>query len=271
MKRSKFSFAVALSLAFLPALALTCRPAQAAPHCGAPDVQACVWEEGGNEVASISLNGKELICFKAESGSGLAAEKAEDLAARIEEVLTDKHVDASELLPAKNGTMAALQCSGTTVLSFDPDLAVIDCQDAQSLCAEAGLKVVNAIRSALGAPTLPQTFLKLSDRDAQATASGGQCFSGRASWYGGKFHGRRTSDGSRYDQEKLTAAHRSLPFGTKLLVMNRKTGSSCVVEINDRGPFVGDRVIDLSRAAARQLNMLSSGVALVDCLVLGNE
>jgi rare lipoprotein A len=69
----------------------------------------------------------------------------------------------------------------------------------------------------------------------------------------------------------MTAAHRSLPFGTKLLVMNRKTGSSCVVEINDRGPFVGDRVIDLSRGAARQLNMISSGVALVDCLVLGSE
>jgi rare lipoprotein A len=53
--------------------------------------------------------------------------------------------------------------------------------------------------------------------------------------------------------------------------MNRKTGNSCVVEINDRGPFVGDRIIDLSRGAARQLNMISSGVALVDCLVLGNE
>ena len=67
----------------------------------------------------------------------------------------------------------------------------------------------------------------------------------------------------------MTAAHRSLPFGTKLLVMNRRTGDSCVVKVNDRGPFIGGRVIDLSKGAARQLNMLGSGIAMVDCIVLG--
>ncbi|HMY03328.1 MAG TPA: septal ring lytic transglycosylase RlpA family protein, partial [Candidatus Obscuribacter sp.] len=95
--------------------------------------------------------------------------------------------------------------------------------------------------------------------------------SGQASWYGGKFHGRRTSNGDVFDQDGFTAAHRTLPFGTKLLVMNRRTGDSCVVEVNDRGPFCGERVIDLSRGAANKLNMLSSGVATVDCMVLPVE
>src|SRR5262249_40165933 len=99
----------------------------------------------------------------------------------------------------------------------------------------------------------------------------GNCFSGAASWYGAKFHGRKCSDGSKFDMNGLTAAHRSLAFGTKLLVMNRKTGDSCVVQVTDRGPFVDGRVIDLSRGAAQQLNMLSSGVAMVDCLVLGGQ
>ncbi len=69
--------------------------------------------------------------------------------------------------------------------------------------------------------------------------------------------------------EGMTAAHRSLPFGTRLLVMNRSTGDSCVVSVNDRGPFIGDRIIDLSKGAARKLNMLGSGVALVDCVIIG--
>jgi len=104
---------------------------------------------------------------------------------------------------------------------------------------------------------------------AAAGASISGRFSGNASWYGPHFHGRKCSDGTIFDQEGMTAAHRSLPFGTKLLVMNRRTGASCVVKVNDRGPFIGGRVIDLSKGAARQLNMLGSGVAMVDCIVLG--
>jgi rare lipoprotein A len=135
---------------------------------------------------------------------------------------------------------------------------------------ELSWKIANGLRTAFGEPLVPQSFLKLADQIAQDNRKPSGWISGQASWYGPRFHGRKTSDGSRFDQEGMTAAHRSLPFGTKLLVMNRKTGNSCVVKVNDRGPFVGDRVIDLSRGAARQLNMLSSGVAMVDCVVLGS-
>ncbi|HEY9712328.1 MAG TPA: septal ring lytic transglycosylase RlpA family protein, partial [Chroococcales cyanobacterium] len=148
---------------------------------------------------------------------------------------------------------------------------------SKSTPVDQSFKMANAIRVAMGSSVLPTSILKIQEvrndiqAQVQAAKANGNTFSGSASWYGGKFDGRKTSDGSRYDQDALTAAHRSLPFGTKLLVMNRKTGDSCVVKVNDRGPFVGGRVIDLSRGAAKQLHMISSGVAVVDCLVLGNQ
>ena len=86
---------------------------------------------------------------------------------------------------------------------------------------------------------------------------------GIASWYGGKFHGRKTASGERYDMNKMTAAHKTLPFGTRVRVTNLDTGRKVVVRINDRGPFVRGRVIDLSRAAARKVDMIQAGTARV--------
>lgn len=82
-----------------------------------------------------------------------------------------------------------------------------------------------------------------------------------ASWYGPGFHGRRTASGERFNTGAFTAAHRTLPFGTRVRVVNQTTGRSVVVRINDRGPFVRGRVIDLSKAAARAIGV--SGVARV--------
>jgi rare lipoprotein A len=86
---------------------------------------------------------------------------------------------------------------------------------------------------------------------------------GTASWYGRKFHGKKTASGEKYDMNKLTAAHRTLPFGTKVKVTRLDNNKSVVVRINDRGPFVEGRIIDLSRAAAKKLDMLESGTASV--------
>ena len=87
--------------------------------------------------------------------------------------------------------------------------------------------------------------------------------SGTASWYGPGFHGRQTANGERYNMYELTAAHRSLPFGTKVRVTNRQNGKSVVVRINDRGPYANERVIDLSRSAAQAASMIDSGVVPV--------
>ena len=84
--------------------------------------------------------------------------------------------------------------------------------------------------------------------------------SGQASWYGRPHHGRRTSSGEIYDMNKLTAAHRTLPLGTRVLVTNLDNGRTVEVRINDRGPFRKNRVLDLSYAAARQLGAVGEGV-----------
>ena len=86
---------------------------------------------------------------------------------------------------------------------------------------------------------------------------------GEASYYGAKFDGRRTASGETFDSSALTAAHRTLPFGTLVKVTNLASGRSVVLRINDRGPFVSGRVIDLSLAAARRLGMVHSGTAQV--------
>ena len=86
---------------------------------------------------------------------------------------------------------------------------------------------------------------------------------GNASWYGGEFNGKRSSDGEIYDMNKLTAAHRTLPFNSMVRVTNLDNGKSTVVRITDRGPFVANRIIDLSRAAAEQIGAVGPGVVPV--------
>jgi rare lipoprotein A len=87
---------------------------------------------------------------------------------------------------------------------------------------------------------------------------------GIASWYGPKFHGRKTSSGERYDMHQMTAAHKTLPLPTYTLVKNLENGRSAVVKVNDRGPFVDDRIIDLSYAAAKKLGVDQKGTARVE-------
>jgi rare lipoprotein A len=91
---------------------------------------------------------------------------------------------------------------------------------------------------------------------------------GLASWYGPDFHGKPTSNKEIYNMYDLTAAHNTLPFGTQVMVTNLDTGKTVVVRINDRGPFVGNRIIDLSFAAARILGMVGPGTAPVKIEVL---
>lgn len=91
---------------------------------------------------------------------------------------------------------------------------------------------------------------------------------GIASWYGEPFHGQRTSSGEPYDMSQLTAAHLTLPFGTIVLVTDLETGKSVVVKINDCGPYVEGRIIDLSFAAAEKLGMVRKGLAKVGLKVL---
>jgi rare lipoprotein A len=101
-------------------------------------------------------------------------------------------------------------------------------------------------------------------------APAGYTEEGKASWYGKPFDGRRASNGEIYDMYKLTAAHRTLPFETMVRVTNLNNGKSTTVRITDRGPFVDNRIIDLSLAAAREIESVGPGVVPVRLEVLGN-
>jgi rare lipoprotein A len=91
---------------------------------------------------------------------------------------------------------------------------------------------------------------------------------GKASYYGSEFEGRKTASGERYDGKALTAAHRTLPFGTRVRVVNLGNERSVEVVINDRGPHVKGRIVDLSRKAAKEIDMIGAGVAHVRIEVL---
>lgn len=95
------------------------------------------------------------------------------------------------------------------------------------------------------------------------SSSGDTLDTGVASWYGSKFHGKLTANGETYNMNDLTAAHRSLPFNTVVKVTNLDNGKSVRVRINDRGPYVDNRIIDLSREAARKIDMERTGIANV--------
>lgn len=134
-----------------------------------------------------------------------------------------------------------------------------------------------AARPAVGMPAQPATSTApLSDAALPAPTDGSELLAGeaprefqqgKASWYGPRFNGRRTASGERYNMHELTAAHRTLPFGTVVRVRSLVNGKEVDVRITDRGPFSRGRVIDLSRAAAEAIGMLGLGVKDVLLLV----
>jgi rare lipoprotein A (peptidoglycan hydrolase) len=103
---------------------------------------------------------------------------------------------------------------------------------------------------------------------AEVQISNAKTLTGIASWYGKDFHGKKTANGEVYDMDAMTAAHKELPFNTRVRVVNLKNGKSIVVRINDRGPFVKGRIIDLSRRAAGKIGMFFSGTTKVRVEIL---
>lgn len=125
--------------------------------------------------------------------------------------------------------------------------------------------------SVIGTPGNPPFYEVLGQRYYVLPSAAGYRERGVASWYGGKFHGRNTSNGERYDMYELTAAHKTLPIPTWVRVTNLRNGASIVVRVNDRGPFVKNRVIDLSFAAARAIDMIGAGTTLVEVEALAGQ
>lgn len=140
-------------------------------------------------------------------------------------------------------------------------------QEREFSCS--GDAIVSKLKRAFGAAVIAASVFSAPPQgSAHQTGSVVQTISGAASWYGSKFHGQPTASGEPFDMNRLTAAHRTLPFGTRIRVINEANGKAVVVRVNDRGPFAGKRVIDLSRKAAQAIGIVKRGVARVKIEVL---
>ena len=147
------------------------------------------------------------------------------------------------------------------VFRFDRDLAAQFDRPAELVAIDW----VNNLRIALGREPLSMADAQVKMHSLQDT---GSSIGGLASWYGPYFHGRQTATGEIFDQNELTAAHPSLPFGTFLKVTNLLNGKSVVVRVNDRGPYFDNRILDLSNRAARCIGSDDKGVVPIEAEIM---
>jgi rare lipoprotein A len=158
--------------------------------------------------------------------------------------------------------------SGYVIKAGDQVLALMDSNtilpDTTRNPETDALQATNRLRRLLGnAEPLSEVTGKPRRQTQVSVGPFHIALSGMASWYGPGFHGNQSASGEIFNEHKMTAAHRSLPFGTQVRVTNLDNGLSVIVRINDRGPFHGNRIIDLSTAAARVLGLIQTGVAPV--------
>jgi rare lipoprotein A len=241
---------------------------------------------GTAQVESVIRKSKAISSELMDSteGSGKASEnqdptaRASVIAAKLN-ALYQSGVDAEQISVAwKSEKDSSGGAPEQYVIRADKtDLVVINAQafspDTSKNLETDALQVTNRLRRLLGgAAPVNQVDGKPKATIAMASVSAGSVLSstqGWASWYGPGFHGNYTANGEVFDQEAMTAAHPSLPMGTKVRVTNLDTGRVVLVRINDRGPYAGDRILDLSAGAARVIGMMDSGVAKIRLEVIG--
>ena len=212
---------------------------------------------------SFLVNNQEVFRFRSGLGFLTPYLRAKQAAHRLQALLRNKatYLDVAVAQTAEG--LYTINVGPSVVTTVDAKTAEYQGLQPQVLAELWKQK----LRVALGEkpPTALATAVsnQVSGLAQSVQQQGVKLAEGMASWYGPGFHGRRCADGSRFDMHGLTAAHRTLPFGTKLRVVNMRTGKSCVVRVTDRGPFSGHRILDLSKGAAAAIGMLSSGVAKV--------
>ncbi len=191
--------------------------------------------------------------------------KATAIAAKLNQLQRDG-IDAKQITvrwnETKSGDRFVIEANKQTIIAVDPETILPNStRDPE----QDALQVANRLRRLLGNADPLRSVSNRPKRASQEIALGPIRFraSGMASWYGPGFDGNMSASGERFDQNALTAAHRTLPFGTIVQVTNLDNGRTVSVRITDRGPYAGDRLIDLSAGAARVLGLIQSGVAPV--------
>lgn len=188
-------------------------------------------------------------------------ERAQAMASNLESFFKQPDWQPSQLQPALVNGMPAIKAGERILLTIDEQLAA-DKNRSRELLA---IEWLNNLRIALG--TTPITLVE-AQTQMYGLVETNHKIQGSASWYGPYFHGRLTATGETFNQNELTAAHPSLPFDTYLKVTNLKNGKQVIVRVNDRGPYVDDRILDLSKEAARSLNSLEAGVVPIEAVLM---
>jgi len=204
--------------------------------------------------------------------------RAATIAAKLNQLYRNG-LDADKIMVTWGGQVASATGRDRYFIQADTTkIAVIDAStvlpDSTRNLEKDALQATNRLRRLLGdaSPLREVTGKPIAWRN-QTISLGAIRFklTGFASWYGPGFHGNRSASGEVFNQNAMTAAHRTLPFGTQVMVTNVSSGQSVMVRINDRGPFHGNRIIDLSTAAARVLGVVQSGVAFVKLEVVDSR
>lgn len=217
-----------------------------------------------DSMTSLFVNGTEILRFQGEVAGMDSYTRVKTIASRLNQLLENNRQTAGTIRPALVNNAPVIQAGGQILVTVDPQST----KSTQETPLKLALLYSNRIRQALGQTSLDEKVLESLAENSQEYKGTGKVQTGMASWYGPYFHGRRSADGSRFNQFALTAAHRTLPFGTIVRVINQRTRKSCLVKITDRGPFAHGRIIDLSRGAAKKIDMLGSGVARVSVEVV---
>jgi rare lipoprotein A (peptidoglycan hydrolase) len=202
------------------------------------------------------------IWFKGHLIGAVSTQKqANDITEKLRNLLNRPTLDANDLRPVLKADQAFIYLGNELLLPVTPTMA-------QSLGYSPewiALAWSNNLRQALQAAPLDMATVQM---EVKGLAESDTRFEGTASWYGPRFHGRLTATGEIFNQNDLTVAHKRLPFGTILKVRNLENDRTVVVRVNDRGPYVGERSLDLSKAAAQCLGSEHAGVVPYEAVIL---
>jgi rare lipoprotein A len=254
---SRWSQKIGRAMPLVPTIAITPVNTPNPDNSGSQTVHACLPSSKSfhsHESFQVRVQGQVVAALPSQA-------QAHTFAQRLKQALQHPEFNPASLKPAIAGNDYLLKAGNDVLFTIDSQLE-------RSLRRTGDLIAMdwtNNLRTALDAPALSLTESQIQVHSLVET---GQTLSGTASWYGPYFHGRLTANGEIFDQNELTAAHPSLPFDTYLKVTNLKNGNTVVVRINDRGPYVGERSLDLSRTAARCLGSEEVGVVPYEALVM---
>lgn len=218
---------------------------------------AIVTLEKGRIRADVYLKIQRVLSLPGDDGT-----RANAIAEALNKAHAQGRLRPDHITPARRGGEYVILAGKEPLLTVDDKVAA----QAKTTAPQLAMRWLDNLRTAMGGRPFQVASRGGLGLGGALHSLSGRSITGHASWYGPGFHGRRAASGERFDQNQMTAAHKTLPFGTLLLVTNTHNNRSCLVRINDRGPYVAGRMIDLSAAAARSIGIGGVGTVRIDIM-----